>query len=43
MEHLDKEAQRLMQEFKTETYGDFFKCPMRIDIGKGKTWKDASL
>jgi len=43
MEHMDKEAQRIMQEFKAETYGEFFKCPMRIDVGRGKTWKEASL
>lgn len=40
-EKINSEAQRIMQDFSKPPYE--FECPMRIDSGLGKNWKDASL
>jgi len=36
------EAKRIMEDFSKPPYLEF-NCPIRVDSGSGKTWKDASL
>lgn len=43
-DRLDVEAQRIMQDFDRPPYKRTINgCPMRIDVGVGKNWKEASF